>query len=573
MSNTIPEKQPITTQPIQQPAAGAETPAKAQSPAVETPLFDNTTAAAEGTENLAGDSFTPSSNASVEELSAQKDAVVSNNAALEEKAETTQGAIDERTATIEEQTKAIDSLKETNAGLVAANRELFANLNAVRQDKTRVQGEIDNLEAQIKSAEGIVGGFINGIMGIFGFGEDVNNLKNQLAAKKAELRNIERTEKEYERQIKENGGIIAENNSEISETERSKKINEVVKTLQEKRLAEIQEMYKNGQLTAEQLDAAIDAAYEAAAEENGSTEPPSAEQKQGTTAAITDILTNGTLNTDSMNAIGNAITSQDTSTGRFDAEAFKPAYEAAGFEQDQIIIRLDMIQAIASYAEMGLNFDPMMLQNASVLQLDAMVETAMVQDVMRSTGKIIGSATNFTSKKDMQQYSETVDNFISTISTLDSYNKNENVNDLEVNSFLKLSNDKMSKISQGYVYSTSELEKMIGDADTMMTTLKTKASVNEAAGKSANTRFDESKNKTEGAIDDAEGQLGENDDDSKIREFRTEFLNLTRQYDNSDSDSAKQISIKAMENLYQRALKADEGVDKDPFKNNLYIAA
>ena len=106
-----------------------------------------------------------------------------------------------------------------------------------------------------------------------------------------------------------------------------------------------------------------------------------------------------------------------------------------------------------------------------------------------------------------------------------------------------------------------------------MTTLRTAISLDEAAGESASIQFEENKHRADDAINAAEGKLGENDDTTSVDEFRTEFLNLTSKFNSSDSDSAKQVSIRAMEALYQRALNADNGVDKDPYRNQINIAA
>ena len=86
--------------------------------------------------------------------------------------------------------------------------------------------------------------------------------------------------------------------------------------------------------------------------------------------------------------------------------------------------------------------------------------------------------------------------------------------------------------------------------------------------------FEEARHKTEGAIDNAEGKLNkESEDSDTVDQYRTEFLNLTNKFNNSDTDSARQMSIKAMERLYERALNADENTGDNPYRGKISIAA
>ena len=72
-------------------------------------------------------------------------------------------------------------------------------------------------------------------------------------------------------------------------------------------------------------------------------------------------------------------------------------------------------------------------------QLDSVVESAIVQDVIKSTStKVMGSAVNISSKKEMQENSEATSDFIDSTDALNSYYNANDVNDFEVKSILKL---------------------------------------------------------------------------------------------------------------------------------------
>ncbi len=590
----------IIPQTTQVPAGGAQSAPAAQQTPVEEPLFGGSETATTTTDTVAttgGDTFTPSTGTSSAELSAQKAAVEGNNDQLKESEASTQTAIENCEARIENQENLITSLNETNETLKAENKQLNEQIRTANGRISQINGRINELNNLIKENSGFVGGLINGVKGIFGNGVDVNALRSELAALEAEKKELQEANNERRQQITENGGTIDENNERIDRVTEFKEDNEQIKANQEAALKEIQEQYQQGLITKEQLEQAIEAAYAAEAAEKAeaekqaqneaattetaapaetTTEEPSQEQIDGATAVLGDILTNGEVSVDTMEAVGDGIAAQDPTTGEFNAEVFQPAYEESGFAPEEAAKRLDAIEALVTYEDLGfgLGLDVETFQELTADKLDEVIETAIVQDVIKTTStKVIGKGAIITSKKDMQKNSKAVDNFISTYSALNSYYQANDVENLEVSSFLKLSGEKLNGISNGYTIGTDELNEMTNNAGAMMTTLRTAVSLDEAVGKSANIQFQENKHKTEDAINNAEHKLGENNDESTVDEFRTEFLNLTSKFNNSDADSAKQVSIKAMEALYQRALRADDGVNKDPYRKDINVAA
>ncbi len=546
------------------------------------------------------------SNSSLDELYAQRDGVNANITTLNQNEGTAELTLEQLTEIATKATEAIAKATEANEILAAQNVQLN---NDIRTSVARI-GEINTrtreIKAQIDQCSGFTGTLINGLKSIIGKGVDVNALRTELASLEAEKQEHIQANKERRAQIEANNGQVDENLAEIETNDGYVQDAEAQKAQTEIDLKEIQAGIVQGAITLTDVEENIREAVEnqnkpvEGSEANnegdvlaetlgtevsdiaqGSAEGTitentqlSDEQITGAATTFVDMAVNGELTADTMDSFQEGIAAQDPSTGEFDAEAFKPAYEAAGFAPEEIGIRIDIVEALTSYAEMGLNIDAQMLETTSVVQLDEMIETAMVQDTIKATStKVVGKGAIITSKKEMQKNAESVDDFIDTFSALNNYYQANDVENLEVKAFLNLSNDKINKINNGYVYGTSELQEMTNNAGAMMTTLRTAISLDEAAGESASIQFEDNKHKADDAINNAESKLGENEDTSSIDEFRAEFLNLTSKFNNSESDSAKQVSIKAMETLYQRALNADNGVDKDPYKSQFKIAA
>ena len=602
----------------QMPQTGVQnTGATQQTPSVEEPLFggNSTTATNASVTNTAsapvGDQYVPSSEVTSEELREEKAGVDNNNAQLEVKEGETESTITDCENTITEQTANVDALNSANAELKAANATLASEIAAGRKDIYDINTQIKDLNAQIEANSGFTGGLLNALKGVIGKGVDVGALKGQVAQLEAQKKEIENSIKEKESEIDANEKTIADNESEITNSEgiitdteatketqegqlediqaehqdgveksadlqeeiEAKEIEEAqeaeskaseeadpekVKELQQNDLNDIKAAYEAGQITYEDYKAALKAAGQ---EEYGEDYVPDEDTLNKQAGVLQDTIANGDITTDTIDDIKN--------------ENYEDAYIEAGFTPEEARERIEIVEAITTYQAMGIDVAPEIFESKSVQQLDEIIETAMVQDTIKaSSTKIVGNAANFTSKKDMQANADSVDEFIDTYSALQSYYQSNDVEDLEVNAYLNTNSDKLNKISQGYIYETSKLQELSNSASTLMTTLKTRVSLDEAAGASAGVRFEEARHKTEGAIDNAEGKLNkESEDSDTVDQYRTEFLNLTNKFNNSDTDSARQMSIKAMERLYERALNADENTGDNPYRGKISIAA
>lgn len=578
-----------------QPGASTQATPAAQKTPVEENLFDEkgtstatadtvnagqTSAPAEAGNTAGMDTFVPSSNTSAEDINAQMEKIQENNATLKESEASAQNTIDNYSTRVENQENYIDSLNTKNADLNAEITELQNGLNAKYANLNTLDNNINNLEAQIKATEGFVGGFINGFKnatGLFGGGVDVNALKNQLATAKAEKEKLQASIEADETAIVEKGGIVQRNEESIERTEGYKKENEDIIAQQEAELKKIQEMYQNGELTLEQLEAMSEELLKAEAEKKGSTEKPSNEQVKGTTAAVSDILQNGELNTETVEALGNAVASQDTTTGEFDAEVFKPVYEEAGFAPEVIEERIEILEAVATYEEIGIDINIVDLAEMSMTDLDAVVEQAIVQDVIKSTStKVIGNTKGISNKKDMEALTDAQNEFITSDNALSGYYNANNVSDLEVQSYLKLSNNIKSNIGQGYVYDITKLQDMSNKAQTLLTSYQTKVNSSKGVAQDTDTQFLQERTKTEDILKETETALGNDaQDNDNYSDCMMEFLNLTTSYNNSETDSEKISCTKLMEELGEKLQRVQDDPDsKNPYVDgSLWIAA
>ncbi len=580
-----------------QPGASTQATPAAQKTPVEENLFDEkgtstatadtvnagqTSAPAEAGNTAGMDTFVPSSNTSAEDINAQMEKIQENNATLKESEASAQNTIDNYSTRVENQENYIDSLNTKNADLNAEITELQNGLNAKYANLNTLDNNINNLEAQIKATEGFVGGFINGFKnatGLFGGGVDVNALKNQLATAKAEKEKLQASIEADETAIVEKGGIVQRNEESIERTEGYKKENEDIIAQQEAELKKIQEMYQNGELTLEQLEAMSEELLKAEAEKKGSTEKPSNEQVKGTTAAVSDILQNGELNTETVEALGNAVASQDTTTGEFDAEVFKPVYEEAGFAPEVIEERIEILEAVATYEEIGIDINIVDLAEMSMTDLDAVVEQAIVQDVIKSTStKIMGNIKGITSKKDKEALTKTQKEFTTSANILDSYYRanGDKVSDKEVESQVELNNNMISNINQGGVYDTSKLEQVNNKTLSLLTSYQTKVNSSIGIAQDTDTQFLQEKTKTEDILKETETTLGDNaQDNNNYSDSMVEFLNLTTNFNNAETDSEKISYTKLMKELGEKAQRVQDDPDsKNPYiDGSLWIAA
>ena len=279
---------------------------------------------------------------------------------------------------------------------------------------------------------------------------------------------------------------------------------------------------------------------------------------------------------DVTNSVSNFLNSADE-TGKCDNEELANAYDGTGISKEEAIQRVEFFETIANYEEIGVSINVADLANMTAAQLDSVVESAIVQDVIKSTStKVMGSAVNISSKKEMQENSEATSDFIDSTDALNSYYNANDVNDFEVKAFLSLGGTMKSNISQGYVYDTSSLQQMSSNAQVLLTSLKTSVNSNENLNRSSDTLFIQEKSKTSDILDEAEKTLGnESADTDKLSECKVEFLNLTSGYNNADSDSEQASYIKLMQDLGEKGKRIKENPDsQNPYiEGSIWIAA
>ena len=342
-------------------------------------------------------------------------------------------------------------------------------------------------------------------------------------------------------------------------------------------MKQIQEQLQNGELSLEQLNQAIADAY---AQQGIDA---SDEQIKGTSAVVADAINKGNFGGDDATTgetgaatdveklaedINNGMLAQDTETGEFNGEAFAPAYEDVGFTPEEARQRTQIIEALATYNDIGLgiSFDEIFSGGASILDISSAVDSAITQNVMKTagTGKIIGNLKGFTSKKDMDDNASAIKNFQAEYASLDSYYRANDIKDLEVDSYLDISGRMYTDLSQGAVYNTTDITEAGNEAASLMSSLKTKVASGAGANLSFNARFENSKNKTDSVISRAENALGKGQNED-IEECRVDFLTFTSNFRNAKTDGEKEQIITDMIELSARA----QEIERNP-ENNFF---
>ncbi len=251
--------------------------------------------------------------------------------------------------------------------------------------------------------------------------------------------------------------------------------------------------------------------------------------------------------------------------------------EQGGFTEEEAAQKMEVIEAIATYEEIGITFDVSELATMTAAELNSVTESAIIQEVIKSTStKVIGGAKAITSKKEMDAQADARDNFIASNNALNGYYNANDVNDFEVQAFLKLSDNMVSNINQGYVYDTSALQQMSSNADALLSTLMTKVSTTEGVGSSEEAQFMQEKTRTEDILGDVEKSLENNaDSNDKFSDCKVEFLNLTSGFNNAESDSEKISYIRLMKELGEKGERIQDNPDsQNPYLDgSLWIAA
>lgn len=534
-------------------------------------------------EEPVGDQFVVNANASVEELEAQKEQMGSTLDTWKGEQEDTQDGISTLDTTIATQEKSINKANEVKETITARNEELKNSIQESTAQLNTINASIADLEAQISNASSFFGAIGNAIKGFFGNGVDVNELKTQLETLKAEKEQIETQREADRKELQDNGVLININDGIISNLENSKKANEKAKADLQATLQEIQEKLQSGELSMDQMEQAIADAY---AQQGIDA---SEEQIKGTSAVVADAInkgnfdgentTNGGAITDGNKLaedINNGMLAQDPSTGEFNGEAFAPALEEAGYTPEEAKQRTQIIEALATYNDIGLgiSFDEIFNGGGSLLDISSVVDSAITQNVMKTagTGKIVGNLKGFTSKKDMDDNASAIKDFQSEYSSLDSYYRANDIKDLEVDSYLDIAGRMYTDLSQGAVYNTTDIAEAGNEAASLMSSLKVKVSSGAGADLSFNARFENSKNKTDSIISRAENSLGigQNED---IEECRVDFLTFTSNFRNAKTDGEKEQIISDMAELSARAQEIEKNPESNFFTDERLLVA
>ncbi len=539
--------------------------------------FTTTTGTTTEGENV----YTVDTNADVETLQAQQETV---NAQVEEAANTqvdTQTELERYTDIIARQDERIATLTEEIETLEQSTQNIEQVNAALLKRVERYDTQISKLDTLIQANSGFLGTISNGINSLFGNGVDVNALKAQKAT-------LEAQKAEVEAKIEQNNSTIDTNNRQIEgktfmkeTTEGFKAKNEEHAAALEEELAALEEKINNGTATLEEIEAAIKAANE----------------KEGVQASDEDVRKTA-LTIMAAGANGNKHTEGETNTTQLDELAIQGSnylnttnengerddsiltdmlVEQGGFTEEEAAQKMEVIEAIATYEEIGITFDVSELATMTAAELNSVTESAIIQEVIKSTStKVIGGAKAITSKKEMDAQADARDNFIASNNALNGYYNANDVNDFEVQAFLKLSDNMVSNINQGYVYDTSALQQMSSNADALLSTLMTKVSTTEGVGSSEEAQFMQEKTRTEDILGDVEKSLENNaDSNDKFSDCKVEFLNLTSGFNNAESDSEKISYIRLMKELGEKGERIQDNPDsQNPYLDgSLWIAA
>ncbi len=529
--------------------------------------------------------YTVDKNADVETLEAQQEAV---NTRVEE-ATTTQtnvgSELERYTNIIAVQDKRIETLTEKIDELEESTQKLETENKGINRTIDYYDGEIARLDNLIQANSGFLGTISNGVNSFFGKGVNIEALKTQKA-------NYEDKKAEAEEKLKENNETISDNNNEIKSktlmketTEGFKAKNEEHAEALEEELKELEEKIQNGTATLEEIEAAIKAANKktgvqasdedvrkaaltiaAAGSSQEEAEPGIGIETETGLKPEEDGL--GTAEGISV-PISNFLNSADENGNLDDNILTDTLVEEGGMSKEEAAEKMEVIETIATYEEIGVSLDAVDVATMTVSELNSVTETAIIQEVIKSTStKVIGGAKTITSKKEMDAQADARDDFIASNNALNGYYSANDVNDFEVQSFLKLSDNMVSNINQGYVYDTSALQQMTNNADSLLSTLMTKVSATEGVGSSAETQFMQEKTKTEDTLSNVEKSLGNDaDNNDKFADCKVEFLNLTSGFNNAESDSEQISYIKLMKELGKKG----ERIKDNPDSQNPYL--
>lgn len=222
----------------------------------------------------------------------------------------------------------------------------------------------------------------------------------------------------------------------------------------------------------------------------------------------------------------------------------------------------EIVEAVQTYEEIGVAVDAETLVKASVTELDAIVETAIVQEVLKTatTGKKMGAIANITSKKEMQQNKEAADDFQANFITLQSYYNTNDIYNVAAEGFITLASEMYTNIAQGATYDTLKLNEASSTAVNLTATIQSDVANSTLTIKDTDGQYEETKMQAQNALDKAKDAVGEDKENTSLNDLETEFLTVTTNYRNATADSEKQETITNLLKIITRA----NTVENDP---------
>lgn len=226
----------------------------------------------------------------------------------------------------------------------------------------------------------------------------------------------------------------------------------------------------------------------------------------------------------------------------------------------QEIKAAEIVEAVQTYEEIGVAVDAETLVKATVTELDAIVETAVVQEVLKTTatGKKMGATANIKTKKEMKENKEAVDDFQANFITLQSYYNANDVYNVAAEGFITLANEMYTNLTQGATYDTSKLNEASSTAVNLTSTIQSDVANGTFAIQDTDGQYEEIKNEATDALCRAQDAVGKNNENKSLNELEAEFLTVTSNYRNATADSEKQDTITKLSEIIAKAGTIEE---------------
>ena len=489
-------------------------------------------------------------------LQAENDSLEAQNTGLEAENSGLQGILSGIAGKIAQVqnaiSSAINSVTESEDGAqsggennAAALQSELASLNAKKQETENSikenEDEISKNDSEIESNEG-----------------EIAENDSEIAANDSEIAANEGEISENDSEIAANEGEIAENDEQIVVAEEARGEAEETKTGIQDEIENLNQGINDGETKSEEYTQAIEEAKE---------KQPVNNPEDAISAPIAEVPTA---------PMAPAITPEAQAAVPETTPAL-PAFENQTDAQtndnhNNKEHSAEILQVVNDYQDMGVEIDAPTLMSAPANSLDAIVESAITQNVMKTagTGKIIGNLKGFTSKKDAEDNASAIKDFQAEYASLEGYYRANDIKDLEVDSYLDINGKMYTDLSQGTVYNTNDITNAENEAVSLLSSLKTKVASGTNDNLSFDTRFEDSKNKADSSITKTEAAIGENED---IEECRVEFLTFTKNYRNTKNDGEKEQIIADMSKLSARAQEIERNPESNFFTDERLLVA